>query len=414
MIGVDFLLKEGQSALPLIDPGDFFMDRYFLSDRPVRKMGPSGFTLIELLVVIAIIAVLIGLLLPAIQKVRETAGRLKCQNNLKQLTLACVNFETLHGALPAGTPSCVDQQSQFPVPDGPDMGKKYGDLPMWWVSGTQASKPKDACCYGPSWTIQINAYIEQLALANIVDIALQNARGDYLQSNPPDNWEGNSANPIIDVLTSNINKLWQCPSALNGNSLYDEEGKDLFFGKLRKGNYAANYGSSTFLNALPDDSNPTNPDPARRGAFGVVRISKFPVDSRVGLGRGTKMVDFRDGASNTIFISELLTWDGSPSNDDWRGVWMIPAMGASAFSARNGPNSTNGDRIPACGTGIPAGPLACTETLTSGNTWASARSRHFNGVNASLADGSVRFFTNDIDIKNWQALSTRSGNDVIE
>src|SRR5262249_3604758 len=119
-----------------------------------RRFPHLAFTLIELLVVIAIIAILIGLLLPAVQKVREAAARMKCQNNLKQLALGCQNYHDNSGQLP------------------PAIQMRSG------VSRTNVnfsgSNPPNSRNFGPNWVVLILPFIEQGALYQQIAISVKN------------------------------------------------------------------------------------------------------------------------------------------------------------------------------------------------------------------------------------------------
>jgi prepilin-type N-terminal cleavage/methylation domain-containing protein/prepilin-type processing-associated H-X9-DG protein len=383
-----------------------------------------GFTLVELLVVIAIIGILVALLLPAIQAARESARRSQCVNNQKQIALSCANFESTYRYLPPGGPTCVDL-----------IEENGGKLPSWWVSGYEGGGGK-AKCYGPDWAIQLFAFLEETPLADFMKTALTNFPEDREYANPADLWDMKIARQQYGSLGGRTLATWLCPTSgtTSANNLYNDhdETGDIALGHLTKGNYAACFGGYDMLDAIPSDSvfppkilnTATHRD--MTGIFGMVHIKKNPPTGR--LGHGTRIAQVTDGMSKTVLISELLTWDeetdttddtaniGAGGNDDWRGVWMVPSVGASAFTGKYTPNTSEPDVIPGCsssieGTGAYA-EMPCKRSSggdSAGHLYASPRSRHNGGVNAAMGDGSVRFVSNDVDQPVWQAACTRAG-----
>ncbi len=377
----------------------------------------SAFTLVELLVVIAIIGILVAPLLPAVNSAREAARRTQCTNNIRQLGLAVLNFESALRYLPPGGPTCVDT---------PDNGGRQ--MPSWWVSGSQHG----AMCYGPNWALQLYSYMEEGALAALAKKALEDP-AETERANPMDTWDmQDKGTRGWRPFHEGVSGTMRCASSGTGFGFPYNDDDDgtagMSLAHLSRGNYAVCYGGNTMLNAVPSVStNPQNPDPQLAGMFGMERIQKYPVGKR--LGKGIKLSKVRDGMSHTVMMSEVLTWNATndrggsvdesvpQGNDDWRGTWMIPSVGASAFTGKYPPNSSQPDVIPACGTGIMQSSFAksmpCTEDMQSSNIFASARSNHTGGVNATMGDGSVTFISDDIEQTVWRAMCTRNGKEVV-
>ncbi|MBI2823905.1 MAG: DUF1559 domain-containing protein [Planctomycetia bacterium] len=348
---------------------------------PRRDRRPAGFTLVELLVVIAIIGILIGLLLPAVQSAREAARRAQCTNNLKQISLALHNHHDTLQTFPPGLSHCSPQ------------------IALWRTGGTDVG----VFCQGPNWASSILPQIEQAAMDEKLKGCLDNevhAADDCDRNKPGKPWRE------FGILTL---PFYTCPSAPPTEQLFDNWELE----HLAKSNYAANFGSDTYMSFQ---------SPATAGAFGVV----VPTGSRgvtqsynhpslmgrwkSGWGQGTRLAEIADGTANTLLVSELIGYDDPP---DGRGAWVWGGMGGSTFTAKYGPNARENDVIPACSSKIDTSDrLRCTQNQNDGNVWASARSAHAGGVNAALADGSVRFFRDETDLGVWKAIATRAAGDV--
>jgi len=326
-----------------------------------------AFTLIELLVVIAIIAILIGLLLPAVQKVREAAARAKCTNNLKQIGLAMHNYHDANNWFP---PGYVDANTDPTSTPDNDLGPGWGWASYLLPYLEQDNVYKQINFNQPVGT-GVNAQISQQPLA--------------IYQCPSDAF---LFPPVIDVYDSNF----------------------AIIARVAKSNYVACNGWEECFNGAGGDPQPGPGADGLAGLYGPAGRGPFYRNSR------TRAAEVTDGLSNTIFVGERSN-DHAPST--WTGAvaggrcpaWMAngPIGGPSPPP---GPPYDNADWGEAWvfghtnATHLPSAdfPIFDPDTFYSMHTG--------RGANFLFGDGSVHFLTSSINPNTYQALGTMAGGEV--
>jgi prepilin-type N-terminal cleavage/methylation domain-containing protein/prepilin-type processing-associated H-X9-DG protein len=361
---------------------------------PHRTGRRLGFTLIELLVVIAIIAILIGLLLPAVQKVREAAARMTCSNNLKQLGLAAHNYESANGRFPrsgehlanGARTQCLHSPLTMMLPYM-EQGNVYQQMDLRLRYNEGANAALAASGNGPGAVIKTFL-----------------CPSNPLRSNPRDG-QGYAASdyailPYVEISTANAQVTGLPAGRYNA--------------AMSSGAYPASY-YTTYTAAAPDVS------PSKC-------YQLLPSSSLAGIDlnyAGATIASISDGTSNCILIYEDVGRNESMHAD--AGAVYAPALAFAPNAYLDPvdgkgrrhwrwaePDNTSGASKPLNNNASPVGgPSTCPwvyHDCGPNNEWFSF---HTGGANCVFADGSVRFVRDGVSLRTVYALGTRDGGEVI-
>lgn len=338
----------------------------------------QGFTLVELLVVIAIIGILIGMLLPAVQQVREAARRTACMNNLRQLALGVHNFSSVYGE----------------------------DFPM--LGEAQE---------GAHWTAFILPFIEQ----NNAFEALSFGSNNWASSSPLANADINSSSRVVRQIAAcelNVN-IFHCPSSLANKPILDGStwSTPWFVAKRQPCNYL---GVVTGLQAndwRPGSASGVKHHSDLDGIFITRSLDRSRL-SQGGMGGATTFGSIQDGTSNTLMIGEgepdpelaSIAAGSESRNAGRKDHW---AMGGDDFDNWEGLDwsEQGGSTAVAINYPKPSSPPSDL-SVEWGAYEVSFGSSHPGGANFAAADGSTHFVTASIDPIVFSNAGTRAGGEV--
>lgn len=336
------------------------------------KRPQKGFTLVELLVVIAIIGILIGMLLPAVQQVREAARRIQCGNNMRQLALAILNYESSNQHFPPGVQSRIV-----------DTGGQTNPIRLNGLLEPKLKSP------GYGFAAIVLPFMEQTAAHQALGRISDNFRTPvYRDDNGP-------LPEALEVFPSLI-----CPSCPMENDINPVRPE-----RTAKCNYVGCLGP-TRSGDLETIENLSDFDPNRsgevNGASEQVKL-QFPgilfFDSNITFG------EIPDGASNTFLLGER---DGGPiDGDDDR----TDQRSASIWCASNEAHWVNTFLAP---TSLDPRFTLNSVIGTLASRWEPFASEHPGGANFARGDGSITFVPDTVDGQTFQAMGTRNGGEVFD